>query len=103
MSEEDIELIKEIPELKYKIEYIQGNILAPVTIYGLIRMLSFKINYFTNNKDLDKTLRIANKIAVKNTWTTFIEQFNKDNLKLDLLTKEELGILLKDINEQNDI
>ena len=94
MSKEDIFLIQKHPELKYTIEKLPDGKLSHRTIYGLLRIFSFRMNYSVEKLSIDKCIRKANMYAVKYTNADFNSQFIKlpENT---FLTKEEISEILK--------
>ena len=89
MSEEDILLIQKHPELKYSIEKLQDGKLSHKTIYGLLRIFSFRMNYLVEKLSMDKCIRKANMYAIKYTKDSFIAQYIKLE-KEDFIYKDEI-------------
>lgn len=93
MNKYDKQLMDVHPELKYEEEFLEDGRLSPRTIYGRIRLLSFRINYSTGSLSIEKCIRKANKVAIENTWKVFCEQAK--NSDYNLLNDKELDELLK--------
>lgn len=96
LSEDDKLLIQKHPEVSYTIERHSDGKLTHRTIYGLLRIFSFRINYLSKGgKDnIEDCIRKANIYAVKYTNVDFNSQFIKlpENT---FLTKEEMAEMLK--------
>lgn len=94
MSKEDIFLIQKHPELKYTIEKLPDGKLSHRTIYGLLRIFSFRMNYSVEKLSIDKCIRKANMYAVKYTNASFVAQYIKLE-KEDFISKEEIQRMLE--------
>lgn len=96
LSEEDRMLIQKHPEVSYTIERYPDGKLTHRTIYGLLRIFSFRINYLSrkDNETVEDCIKKANMYAIKYTNADFKSQFIKlpENT---FLTKEEMMELLK--------
>ena len=96
LPEDDKLLIQKHPEVRYTIERHSDGKLTRRTIYGLLRIFSFRINYLSKGgKDnIEDCIRKANIYAIKYTNADYNSQFIKlpENT---FLTKEEMDELLK--------
>lgn len=96
LPEDDKLLIQKHPEVRYTIERHSDGKLTRRTIYGLLRIFSFRINYLSKGgKDnIEDCIRKANIYAIKYTNADYNSQFIKipENT---FLTKEEMAELLK--------
>lgn len=94
LSEDDKILIQKYPEVNYTIERHSDGKLTHRTIYGLLRIFSFKINYLSKKDNIEDCIRKANIYAIKYTSADFNSQFIKlpENT---FLTKEEMAEILK--------
>ncbi len=95
ISEEDRLLIQKHPEVSYTIERYPDGKLTHKTIYGLLRIFSFRINYLSrkDNESIEDCIRKANIFAVTNTKIDFNTQYITlpENT---FLTKEEISEIL---------
>lgn len=94
MSEEDILLMQNHPELKYSIEKLPDGKLSHKTIYGLLRIFSFRMNYSVEKLSIDKCIRKANRYAIKYTNSSFIAQYIELE-KEDFISKDEIQRMLE--------
>lgn len=94
LSEDDKILIQKYPEVNYTIERHSDGKLTHRTIYGLLRIFSFKINYLSKKDNIEDCIRKANIYAIKYTSADFNSQFIKLP-ESTFLTKEEISEMLK--------
>lgn len=103
LPEDDKLLIQKHPEVRYTIERHSDGKLTRRTIYGLLRIFSFRINYLSKGgKDnIEDCIRKANIYAIKYTNADYNSQFIKlpENT---FLTKEEMCELLKSAGIEDD-